>query len=165
MSKIFVGIDIGKNGGIAVLKNNTIELSKIPLINKEIDIKALSDFLKETGKEPSHFIFEKLGVIFGTSKSTAFSMGYQLGIIEGICISQNLSYTKVRAVDWQKEIFQGISEIKKTNGKRDTKGMALIAGSRLFPDISFKKSQRSSKPDDGLIDALLMAEYARRKNL
>jgi type IV secretory pathway VirJ component len=166
MSKKYVGIDIGINGGIAVLEDNDVKLlQKMPVINTQIDVKALREILEEANKENDcHFVFEKLGLIYKSSKRTAFSMGYQLGIIEGICVSKNFSYTEVRAVDWQKAIYQGIPEVSKSNGKRDTKAMALIAANRIFPSVNFKKSQRATKPDDGLIDALLIAEYARRKN-
>jgi len=33
----------------------------------------------------------------------------------------------------------------------------------LFPKVNLLMTERSSVPHDGLVDALLMAEYARRK--
>jgi hypothetical protein len=43
--------------------------------------------------------------------------------------------------------------------------MALIAAKRLFPNQKLVFGDRATKPHDGLIDALLLAEYARRLNL
>jgi hypothetical protein len=110
-------------------------------------------------------VFEKLGVIFGSSKTTAFSMGHQAGAIEMGCIAHGISFTKVRAVDWQKQMFQGVETITKTGkSSRDTKAMALIAIKRIFPDLKLTFGDRAIKAHDGLVDAVLMAEYARRNN-
>src|ERR1019366_4263591 len=109
-----------------------------------------------------HIVFEKLGVIFGSSKQTAFSMGAQSGAIEMACICQNIPYTKVRAVDWQKAMFTGLDLItkpSKTAGAkpvRDTKAMALVAVKRIFPELKLTFGDRATVPHDGLIDAVLM---------
>jgi hypothetical protein len=119
----------------------------------------------KTGGNP-HVVFEKLGVIFGSSKVTAFSMGYQSGAIEMMAIALGIPYTKVPAKQWQKDMFQGIDVIKKTGkSSNDTKAMALIAAKRLFPNQKLTFGEKATKPHDGLVDALLMAEYAKRKNL
>jgi hypothetical protein len=164
--KKYAGIDIGKSGAIVKLVDNSAITSiKMPLIKKELNLFELNQVFENLKDDNYHVVFEKLGVIFGSSKVTAFSMGEQSGIIEALCVSHEIPYTKVRAVDWQKEMFQGITKIQKA-GKTstDTKAMALIAVNRLFPNVPLTFSG-ATKPHDGLIDALLMAEYARRKNL
>ena len=163
--KTYIGIDIGLKGAIVVQSDKIptgYDCFKMPIIGNQIDIDSLYAILKVYKDTDVHVIFEKLGVIFGSSKATAFSMGYQLGILEAICVSLNLRYSMVSAKVWQKVMFEGVSEIKKS-GKtsRDTKGMALIAAKRLFPKIplSFKEGL---KPHDGLVDALLISEYGKR---
>lgn len=160
--KEYIGIDIGKNGGIAILNNGHVVLHKMPLIGKQIDIKELSRLINH---KDSVIVFEKLNSIFGTTKTTAFSMGHQVGILETICTLKNLAFLEIYAKTWQKEMFQGVSEVKKADGKRNTKAMAEIAATRLFPTVSLKTSSRQTKNQDGVIDALLIAEYAKRKNL
>lgn len=173
MNKTYVGIDIGKAGAIAVMetedKLGEIYTLPMPMIKNELDYKELSDLIRDLRIAHScnvHVVFEKLGVIFGSGKSTAFSMGYQSGAVEMACIAHGMSYTKVRAVDWQKQMLQGVDEITKAGStKRDTKAMALVAIKRLFPSLELTFGQRATKPHDGLVDAVLMAEYARRNNL
>jgi hypothetical protein len=171
--KTYIGIDIGKKGAICVLSSDlSVEFNKIPLIKDQIDYAFLFDMIQNmqskcitsSGMNPT-VVFEKLGVIFGSSKTTAFSMGYQSGAVEMMCIALGLPYVKVNAKDWQKEMFQGVPEITKT-GKtsRDTKAMALIAAKRLYPKTNLVFSG-SKKEHDGLVDALLIAGYAQRKNL
>jgi hypothetical protein len=62
-------------------------------------------------------------------------------------------------------MYVGVQEAKKSNGKRDTKAMALIACKRIFPDIDLTLTSRANKPHDGYIDAILMAEWGKRNNL
>jgi hypothetical protein len=69
-------------------------------------------------------------------------------------------------------MFQGIPEMRlpskmnkkgvMVNGKIDTKSTSILAAKRLFPKFSLAISERASKPQDGVSDALLMAEYCRR---
>jgi len=163
----YIGIDIGKQGAYYVLGENGLELDRgpIPMIKKEVDWHALNTILEYYEMFNGMVVFEKLGVIFGSSKKTAFSMGYQAGAIEMVCIANSLKHTMVPAKKWQEEIFQGITKIYKkgTKGPLDTKAMALVAAKRLFPKANLLMTDRSSVPHDGLVDALLMAEYARRK--
>lgn len=166
MSKTYIGIDIGKNGAIAILTPNGIQTLPMPKIKDEINYKELLSIINYTDSEQVTIVFEKLGVIFGSSKTTAFSMGYQSGAVEMACICGQIPYTKVRAVDWQKQMFQGVEAILKTGkSSKDTKAMALIAVGRIFPNLKLTFGEKATKPHDGLIDAVLMAEYARRNNL
>lgn len=171
--KIYVGIDIGKSGAIAVMHDDKIVTYSMPKIANELDYHQLNILIRDfkndaysiQGKD-LYIVFEKLGVIFGSGKSTAFSMGHQSGAVEMACVANDIPYTKVRAVDWQKQMFQGVETINKTGkSSKDTKAMALVAIKRIFPDLKLTFGDRASKPHDGLIDAVLMAEYARRNNL
>lgn len=165
--KFSIGVDLGLKGSISIIDSeNKIETIKMPLIGiDQIDYQELHSIFSRYGykNKQCHIIFEKLGVIFGTSKSTAFSMGYQSGAMEMICIANELPYSKIPAKVWQKEMFQGVDEITKLGSKsRDTKKMALVACKRLFPDIKLTFGDKATKPHDGLIDSMLLAEYCRR---
>jgi hypothetical protein len=171
MEKTFnIGIDIGKHGAICIVNNklNTSTVEPIPMIGTELDYQTLHNILEPYEGGNGVVVFEKLGVIFGTSKATAFSMGHQAGAIEMICVARSIPFTKVPPKVWQKEMFIGITEITKPSksGKttvRDTKAMALLAIKQLFPNQKLTFGKQATKPHDGLIDAVLMAEYGRRK--
>jgi hypothetical protein len=45
----------------------------------------------------------------------------------------------------------------------DTKQRSVIAAQRLFPNVSLLPTPRCKKPSDGIADALLIAEWGRRK--
>jgi hypothetical protein len=161
--KRYLGIDIGLSGAFALIHDGDPTGVKMPVTGKKIDaydiVKLIDDY------NPDHVVFEDLGVIFGSSKKTALSMGYQSGVIEAACICAGIPYTKVKAKMWQKDMFVGVAEAKNSKGKRDTKAMALIACKRIFPGLELTLSDRATKAHDGYVDAILMAEWARRKNL
>lgn len=173
-----MGIDIGKAGALAIIyPDGTIKTFEMPKIKTELNYHELNSIIRDMKNEAvshlgkdAYVAFEKLGVIFGSGKNVAFSMGNQAGAIEMSLIANQLPYTKVNAKDWQKAMFQGVEEITKIsknakNPVRDTKAMALVAIKRIFPELKLTFDTRATIPHDGLIDAVLIAEYARRNNL
>lgn len=167
--RFFIGVDIGKSGAIFIQERrkedpNVFRMSGfiMPMIKTELDYQALYKLLEPYEGGNGLVVFEKLGVIFGTSKATAFSMGHQAGAVEMTCVALSIPFIKVPAKQWQKTMFVGVDEITKP-GKtsRDTKAMALIAAKRRFPTLKLTFGDRATKPHDGLVDALLMSEYAK----
>jgi hypothetical protein len=169
MLRFSIGIDIGKQGAIVIKENGKPDIMvPMPMIKTELDYQDLYKLLEPFEGGNGMVVFEKLGVIFGTSKATAFSMGHQSGAVEMACVALSIPFTKVPAKMWQKEMFIGVEEITKPSksGKttvRDTKAMALLAVKRLLPNTKLTFGEKATKPHDGLIDALLMCEYGKRK--
>ena len=163
--KRWVGVDLGLHGAISDLcsaSGNELNIQTMPLIGGQLDKARLYDIIADFKNTNCHIVFEKLGVIFGTSKATAFSMGMQCGILEAYCIALNLPYSCIPPKLWQKEMLVGVDEIKKV-GKtsRDTKSMATIAVKRLFPGVKLTIGDRATKVHDGVVDSILLAAYCK----
>jgi len=163
--KAYCGIDPGKSGALAIIDENGINLvyEVFPLIGKEIDIRGLSNLimrLKEFDK--IHVVLENVHSVHGAGAKSNFSFGHTNGMIEGILVSYKIPYTKVQPKEWQKEMCYGIP-VQIKNGKNDTKLMSLLAAKRLFPEETFLATDRSKVPHDGITDAVLMAEFCRRR--
>lgn len=151
---IYVGIDPGQKGGISFVssKNNyatfpmpsAYELNEI-LLNWHKDFNIKHCFLERAQSMP------KQGV------KSMFSYGDHYGQIQGILISQKISFSLIPPKDWQKEMLKG-SDQKKT-----TKERALDIARRLFPKEKFQATIRSTRSHDGMIDSILLAEFCRRK--
>ena len=47
----------------------------------------------------------------------------------------------------------------------NTKQTSINCAKRLFPTLDFRKNEKCKKIDDNKVDSVLMAEFARRKNL
>jgi hypothetical protein len=171
--KIRIGCDPGAKGGIAAIyENGSIRFERTPATGDGIDINALKNIflrLAGNGQEIDRtndvlVIIEDVHSIFGSSSKSNFQFGRALGLLEGIVAALDLPYVKVQPKEWQKLAFTGIPKMTvQGKTKADTKGMALIAAKRLFPNTSFLATERSKKDHDGIIDALLLSYYAKVK--
>jgi hypothetical protein len=172
--KNYIGIDPGKNGHIVVINESGINKFAIPKIGKEVDVHTLNNLMVGFSTTPHHIIIEDVHAIYGSAAGATFSFGWIVGILEALLVSNGLSFIKVQPKVWQKEMFEGVPEQRKPSsvnkkgilvkGKLDTKAMSIMASKRLFPQFSLLPTERSKNPDDGISDALLMAEYCRRKH-
>lgn len=171
MSKIFVGIDPGKDGAIVVLSESGTVLRKhtIPKIGKEVDEAELANIFRGWIGGGVTVVLEDVHALFGSGAGATFAFGDICGFIRGLLVGYRVPFVKVQPKKWQSVMFEGVPEIIKPMKEgqkrkiRDTKAMALIAAKRLFPDVDLRMSERAKNPHDGIVDALLMAEYARRK--
>ena len=170
-TKIFIGIDIGKKGAIVVLDPKYGAKAAMPMNEDgELNISMLQRFLNgyklDSLRAPReyHVIFEKLTPLHLASKSSNWSLAHQYGAIEAICISAGLSYTKVPPKEWQAVMFANIAPLRKKDGTSDTKARALLKVQELFPNMPLTDpaKPKSKVPHDGIVDAILLAEFGRR---
>jgi hypothetical protein len=159
-----IGIDPGHNGGFVALKDGKV-VSKLvmPKVGKDIDFDKLGRFFRFYKKRGAVVYLEKVmgrGGAWGATQN--FNFGQCYGAIMGVTAVLKLRYILVSPATWQKVSFKGIPVVYKTGKKKktkDTKAMALMASKRLFPSANFAPTERSKKPHDGLVDAVLIAYY------
>jgi len=177
---MIVGIDPGKTGGIVCLDNsgNFMESFIIPKIDGDVNMKAFANIFHHLAEHYSdvHVFVEDVHALYGSSAGATFSFGKICGQIEMGLYTCFLPHTYVQPKAWQKVMFGGIEEIRKPSkinkkgkeikGRRDTKAMAELAYKKYFPDVDFyftEKGNKSKNVRDGLVDAILIAEWGRRK--
>jgi hypothetical protein len=173
--RYYVGIDIGKKGFIVIQKQE----EKIFYSLLEHNMKEIYQYLKEI-KEKSKgnliAVFEDVHALFGSSAKGTFEFGMQKGYMIGYLIALEIPYVAVSPKEWQKEVWIASDMVFKTSARIslktkkpvkivDTKTTSIKAAFRLFPCTDFKRTAKCKMVDDNKVDALLMSEYARRKNL
>ncbi len=175
MEKTFIGIDPGVKGFItAIFPNGTFEFYSIDE-NDDLDLHRVLKSIKERSWQVTA-VLEDVHAIFGSSAKSTFNFGEIKGILKGLLIANEISYTMVQPKEWQHEVWNNQDMIVSFKtviraGKEirqkvvDTKSTSINAARRLFPTIDLRKNERCKKTDDNKVDSLLMAEYARRKNL
>lgn len=151
MKTLFIGIDPGKKGGIAYIdtKDNiagTMPYSDSALINLCSEIHFNGDF------KNAMCCLEKVGAMPGQGVVSMFSFGQSVGYIKGVLESFMIPYQEITPQKWKREF-----------GLTSDKALSAEVCRKLFPDISLLATPRCKKPHDGMAEALLMAEYARRK--
>lgn len=144
-NKIFIGIDPGKKGGFALIDGDNIEVFVW-------DDQAFVDKMNSLVPEACVCCVEKVGVHTGEGGLGAFSFGKSAGFIEGVLQANKISYQLVIPQTWKKEF--GLS------GKKES---SIEVCRRLFPAVSLFPTSRHKKPHDGIAEALLMAEFAKRR--
>lgn len=174
-----MAIDPGDKGFIATQLNGVFNHFSII----ENDLYGLSRIMEDIRKNNTNLVcvIEDVHAIFGSSAKGTFNFGFNKGYLIGLLAANHIPYVLVQPKTWQTEIWTNADKVinyKKTikkdkNGVEkevvrkevDTKNTSINAAKRLFPDIDFRRNNRCEKIDDNKVDATLMSEYARRKNL
>lgn len=158
-----IGIDNGVSGGLCALSPHSQIIAMLPMPTlkarkgNEIDIAGVAAWLADLDSR------EKLQVVIeepGGSKSAkaACSMAGSFHALRALCVLRGLRWHRVTPQAWQKAMLPGCAS-------GETKARALSEARQLWPDVSFLASERSRIADSGLIDAALIAEWARRTGL
>lgn len=108
------------------------------------------------------FFIEKSQGMMGLrsrGSSGMFNYGKSYGTLLGILHANKCNYTEVHPLTWCKEMHSGLNSIMYPSAKQ--KSLARVK--EIFPHVELLKTKKSSTPDEGFVDALLIAEYGRRQ--
>ena len=149
MKTLFIGIDPGKNGGIACIDTECGICYTEPYSDK-----ALIDLCSAESRKGQNVIccLEKVGARPGQGVVSMFNFGQSVGYIKGVLEAFRIPYQEITPQKWKKEF-----------GLNSEKAASAEVCRKLFPDVRLLATPKSRKPHDGMAEALLMAEYARRK--
>lgn len=166
MTKVWIGIDPGLQGAIAVLAPDEIAVTPMPVVSSakgrdQYDMAAIVELLDlQAGVHGAQHVLvtcEKLHAMpMEKGGSIAnYYRGRSLMMVEMACTALGIPYQLVSPRAWQKLAHSG------TSGE-DTKQRSIMAAQRLFPGVSLLRTPRSRVPHDGMAEALLLAWYGRR---
>lgn len=144
--KTYIGIDPGKSGALALLTEDG-QCTVVPFQES-----AYTAILKAASGPSSVCCLEKVGAMPGQGVVSMFNFGHNLGYIEGLLQAFDIPYQLVPPQTWKKEFC--VTSDKNTS---------IEVCRKLFPHVCLLPTERSRKPSDGMAEAMLMAEYARRR--
>lgn len=150
----FTGIDIGADGGIAVIDGNKLYYRKLG------DVLQWTGFMRNFATKDTIVAIEDLHSIYGASAKSNFNFGVNNGIVIGALQSFGYNYFKVPPKSWQKLAWQGIEPVH-SDGRVNTKATSFVAAKTLYPNEKFLATPRSTTPHNGIVDAVLLAYYAK----
>lgn len=154
---IYIGVDPGsKSGAYAIIRI-------VPEREDDVRVYAWDDglFIEEMRgvaalaqefPEKCVACVEKVGAMPKQGISSTWVFAENFGYIQGVLHAFNIPFQLVPPRVWKKE-FSLTSD----------KSKSVEICHRLFPVVKLKRTEKSSKDDNNLAEALLMAEYARRK--
>lgn len=158
MKKVFIGIDPGANGAMAILEEGKaprlvccdyeryrLELQEVVFPQTEEDLRR--GLRARVAVEDVHAM--PMNGCVGN-----FKLGWSLGRIIQIVDFYLVPCQLVKPQQWQKEY--GISNRDKS------KSQSIETAKRLFPGVDLRRTDKCTKDHDGFADALLIAEWCRR---
>lgn len=144
---IYIGIDPGKSGAMAVIDGvgNIIALTPFDMeeYRRVLTNLPLGD--------NAICCLEKVGAMPNQGVSSTFSFGENYGFIQGMLFAFYIPYQLVTPRKW-KSAFSLNAE----------KADSIRVCKQLFPSANLKRTDRCKTDHDGMAEALLMAEYAKR---
>lgn len=143
---IYIGIDPGKKGAMAVIFDGMDETVLVPFDEREY-----INALRNLSGQPVKACLEHVTAMPKQGVTSMFHFGENFGYIKGLLEANEIPYEQVRPQKWKKEF--GISD----------KNSSVECCKRLFPGVCLRRTGRCRKDDDNMAEALLMAEYARRR--
>lgn len=169
LNMIFIGVDPGVHGGIAILEDGNLQVYPMPIIgDKEYDIQEIKNIVSNAIQTPqSHdsrvgrdtqilATIERQHCMPGEGLPRTFKTGFGFGMLCGLFSALDVPFQIVGAKEWQSKIFKGLPL------KQDTKVSSAVIAKRLFPNTDFRASERSRKIADGMTDATCIAVYTQR---
>lgn len=84
--------------------------------------------------------------------TSTFTFGVGFGYIKGMLEAFEIPYQEISPQKWKKEF-----------GLTNDKAKSIEVCKRLFPAVSLRPTEKSRVNNDGMAEAVLMAEFARRK--
>lgn len=144
--RIYIGIDPGKDGALAaLLPDGGVHVVPFNEVAYVSEISSLAEF-------ETMCVLEHVGAMPGQGSVSMFHFGENFGFIRGVLSANGVPYELVRPQKWKKEFSC-------TSDKNTSIGVAQ----RLFPGVDLRRTPKCKGPHDGICEALLMAEYARRR--
>lgn len=144
---VYIGIDPGKDGAMAIMFYLAHKSVVIPF-----DKEKYAEALCKVHEKECVCCLERVGAMPGQGVTSMFKFGENFGFIQGLLTACGIPYELVTPQKWKKE-FQITGD----------KNSSIAVCKRLFPDVSLRRTDRCKKDHDGMAEALLMAEWARRK--
>lgn len=150
MESIYIGIDPGQSGAMAVIHG---EYVSVVTFSESKYLETLRGFnARRAFSVCSMFaIVEHVGPMPKQGVTSTFKFGQNFGLIQGMLYAMNIPFELVRPQKWKK-MFSCTSD----------KNTSISVAQRLFPNVPLFATPRCRKPHDGMAEALLMAEYGRR---
>lgn len=151
MVRHYIGIDPGKNGGIALLdEEGPIEYTVMP-----DTVAGVYDWLSSlaTSLTNAAMVIEMAQPMPKQGVVSVFTYGRHFGAFEVLARAFGIPYHEVRPAVW-----------KKAMGLSSDKVDSIQLCQRLFPSANLTPD-RCRKPHDGMAEAILVAEWGRRQRL
>ena len=146
---IYVGIDPGKEGALAMLRDGHMQAVNLPYDGAHMDMPWLQRWVQDhrDGDFVKLLVIEKVNA-FGMGKTSAFTFGHGVGKLE--CLAELMGWPMEMAAptSWQKRVLRKTTK---------DKSVALAHVRQRWPSVELPANKKKA---EGIADACCLAEYA-----
>ena len=148
-NRVFIGIDPGINGGIAIIYNDAYTVTKCPnTIQEMADV--LITLKDQAPNLPMYCIIEKVHSMPGNSGRSMFTFGCNYGQWLGILAVLRIPYTEVTPNKWMSHYGS------RPKDKKDRKNHLKHLAQQRYPSVKITLTTA---------DAMLIANYLKETNI
>ena len=145
------GLDPGKSGGMAKWCNGKIvKVCAMPIAGKTLDLPAIASWLSYKNEGTVVAYIEKVGAMPLQGVTSMFTFGFVTGCLHGILSALKIPFYVCTPQSWKKVILAGTPH---------DKAAAVEYAMRVYPYVNLRATARSTKPHDGICDAIAIASY------
>lgn len=144
---IYIGIDPGEKGAMAIIFPDNVVIIPFDIDGYRNALDGIQGF-----SQNCRCCLERVNAMPKQGVVSMFNFGKNFGFIQGLLMAYSIPYELITPQKWKKE-FQITGD----------KNSSIAVCKRLFPDVDLRRTERCRKDDDGNAEALLLAEFARRK--
>ena len=186
MSKVYLGMDPGKDGYITAWNGKDFKFYPMPIhkvetgkklksgkpqMKDEFHINGMVDLATQINNDHPNseliVAIEEVGGRGGWSATNNFNFGHTAGIQRMIFEFLGAEIIMVRPQKWQSVVRRGyeLKKVPSSTGKTmvvDSKMMAEQIAVTEYPNLDFRKTERSKINHDGKIDSLLICVWLMR---
>lgn len=157
---VYIGVDPGTTGAIAVLCGNSLTVHDIPLTTEHVgrtdrtrvDMSALYGLVSALALlDPVCATIEKVGGVQGQGGSQSFIFGFSVGLVHMAFAAAGVEVRTVHPIKWK--------NVHRVPGKRAGKDKARALAAQLWPDCAHLFARVK---DADRAEAALIADYSRR---
>jgi hypothetical protein len=152
--RYYLGIDPGRKGGIALIDEhkNVIYIEPMPLLGNTYDYDRICTMTDSLPEQTTILLELKPGVM-DKSASPNTSFGFHCGALYGICFRQTLAIISPKTWKTEYDLMRDYKE-----SRENMKLRSVQIAEKLF-------SRQFKSNEDGMAEALLVAEYGRRHGI
>jgi crossover junction endodeoxyribonuclease RuvC len=153
---IYLGIDPGKSGAVAVLTDTQEVYDLTPSHADNVAVLAAIKAKADAKGEQIYATLEKVTAMPKQGVASSFDFGQTFGVIIGALYSLGIPFSFVTPSKWKSEVFDSSPRGKE---KAEQKTAARDLARRLYPGLT---DQLKRIKDADRAEAVLLAEYGKR---
>lgn len=158
-----LGIDPGKDGGLALRGRDDLIVEVMPTREDgEVDLVGVTRWIRAYADEIEMAYLEEPIFRLKQRLQDCGNQWRRFGEIRGILEALGIPYRLVKPTVWSAPFVHHVKEKDKSKRYRAIKQARKEIAARLFPGIDLRENERCTTAHEGMVDALLLAEWAYR---